>query len=289
MRVTNRMLQQSVARHVQANLQRIAKVTEQVSGGTRLTRSSDDPAAVAAVMRDTSEQRGLAQYQRGISAARGRLNAEESVVDQLTSLVSRARELAVSEASSTASSATRQAANAEVAQLLDQVVQLGNTSVGGERIFGGAQTTAPPFQPGGAYVGDDAVRMAEVGPNQAAATSHTGRQLLLDSGVVAGLTALKNALQANDPTAIAASGAGLTTGFDKVQTLLSEVGSRIGYLDVTAANIESLDAGLTSRISDRRDVDIEAAVTELAGAQTTLQAALLSASRILQTSLAQYL
>jgi flagellar hook-associated protein 3 FlgL len=289
MRITNAMLQQSALRQLQVNLERISRAQAEVSSGKKLSKPSDDPVAVAQVMRGAHGLRALEQYRRGVNAARARLDAEEAVLNQVTTLTERARELAVGEGSDTATAATRLAAKAEVDRILEQLVQLGNTAVGDERIFGGGQTTAPPFQPGGAYVGDDTARVVETGPGQTAGTSHTGRELLVDSGIISGITALRDALAAGTQPAVAATTSGLGDAFDKVQALLADVGARVVGLDVTDENIAALDASLTLRTGELEGADFEAAATRLVGAQTALQAALLSTSRVLGTSLVEYL
>jgi len=289
MRITTSMLQQSVLDAVQANLQRIAAAQDQVSSGKRITRASDDPVAAAQIIRTSQDLDALTQVQRNVTAAQTRVSAEDSVLSQLGDLVTRAQELAVEQSSGTATAATRSGTKAEVDTLIAQVVQLGNTRVGDEYVFGGAQTAVAPFQANGAYVGDDTERTAAIGPGVYAATTHTGSALLVDSGVLPALQALSAALAGGSGDAVGATASSLQQAGQQVQALVADIGARSNQLDTAAQNASALTANLTARRSTLQDADIATSSTELMAAQTSLQAALLAASRVLPTSLVSYL
>lgn len=289
MRITTSMLQQAVLDSIQANLQRIAVAQDQVSNGKRITRPSDDPVAAAQILRTSQDLDALAQVQRNVTAAQTRVSAEDSVLNQLTGLVNRAQELAVEQSSGTATPATRASAKTEVDGVIAQVVQLGNTQVGNEYVFGGAQTTVAPLQANGSYVGDDSERQAEIGRGYYAATTHTGRTLFVTSGVLPGLQALSAALATGNGAAVGASVAGLNQANEQVQSLVADTGARANQLDTAAASASALAANLTVNRSQLQDTDVATASTELIAAQTSLQAALLAASRVLPTTLASYL
>jgi flagellin-like hook-associated protein FlgL len=60
-------------------------------------------------------------------------------------------------------------------------------------------------------------------------------------------------------------------------------------MDSASQNSDALTSSLTLRKSDYQDVPVEQASTRFVTAQSTLQAALLSASRMLSTNLSDYL
>lgn len=289
MRITTSMLQQSVLGSIQANLQRMATAQDQVSSGKRITKASDDPVAAAQIMRTSRDLDALTQVQRNVTSAQTRVSAEDSVLNQLTNLVSRAQELAIEQSSSTATAATRATTKVEVDGLLSQAVQLGNTQVGNEYIFGGAQTTVAPFQADGTYVGDDTERQAEIGQGFYSPTNHTGRALLVTSGLVPALTALSSALNSGSGSAVGNAVTGLNQANTQIQSLVADTGARANQLDTAAQSATALTANLTARQSTLRDADVGTASTELLAAQTSLQAALLAASRVLPTTLASYM
>src|ERR1017187_2744544 len=117
----------------------------QVSSGLRFSQASQDPAAAASVMLNNTQINALAQFQKNADTATRRVNLEESVLNQMNSLLANAQQLAVSQATATATTATRQTTAQEVDQLLAQAVQLSNTKDGSEYLFGGTNSGTQPF------------------------------------------------------------------------------------------------------------------------------------------------
>jgi flagellar hook-associated protein 3 FlgL len=289
MRIATNTLQRSVVEAVQNNLVRIARAQSEVTTQKRVQIASDDPVAAAEIMQDSQELRSLTQYQRNLDSVRARSDAEESVLNGLTTLLERAQELAVAQGSDSASATTRQTAKAEVDRIIDQVVQLGNTTYGREYLFGGFQTGAAPFSAAGAYAGDAGVRQLEIGRNQFATANNNGQAVFVDSGVIASLRTLSDGLAAGTSTAVRNAINPLKSSFDNVQNLIGDVGGRGGQLDVSQTTLQDLNASVATHRSSRQDADFAQSTTELLAAQNALQAALASASRVLTTTLSQYL
>ncbi len=289
MRVTNNMRQSQVLRDLQAGLSKLADAQQQVASGKRFTRPSEDPVASSRVMRADRSLRGIAQYRRNSTAVRVRVDAEEATLNQLTDLLSRAKELGVGQGSDTATAASRTETASEMDRIIEQVVALGNTKVGNEYLFGGGQTSAPPFQPDGTYLGDDGVRQAEIAQGYVIDTNHTGRQLLQASGVVASLTAMRDALRAGTGAGVAATIGGVDSAFDQIQVLLAETGARSRQLDTVAENLTASESTLTTAQAADQGISVEEAATRMVSVQTALQAALTSTSRVISMSLVDYL
>jgi flagellar hook-associated protein 3 FlgL len=233
--------------------------------------------------------RGIDQYRRNSTAARTRTDAEEATLSQVTDLLTRAKELTLQEGSATGTADTRVAAKAEVDRIIEQVVQLGNTQVGNEFIFAGDMVHTSPFDAAGAYQGDDGVRKAEVGQGYLITTNHTGRELMVNSGVLSSLQALSTQLGAGTPATIGVLAFNIDSAFTNVQTLMATNGARVRQIESAMQNSDALETNLSVRRADLSDVNIEAATTQFVGMQNTLQAALLSASRVLNTTLTDYL
>ncbi len=293
-RITNSLLQRQTLTNYQATLRSIHEAQKQVVSGSRIHRPSDDPVAAGTVVRTDSQLRAIEQYRRNIGTARTRLSAEESVLGSLTDLLTRARELAIANATGTANADTRAAAKAEVEQLLAEAIQLGNTRVNGSYLFGGAFDDRRPFDADGAFDPDfpprDAGgRQVEIASGHLIATQHDGGTVFIDSEVFASLRELADALGANDQDAVSASIASVDRAFGAVQDLIAEVGARQNALDMAEANLEAWDVQLKTFRSDLSDVELEEALTRLIHQQTAYQAALAANARILQTSLTDYL
>jgi len=285
MRVTNRLMYEQVLQQVQKHLSELSRAQEQTSSGFRNNRISDDPVAGAQVLRADRTLRAVSQYRRAVSAVRTRQDTAEASLDQVTDILTRAKELATGQAGSTANGQTRAAAAAEVDQLLQQAISLGNSRVGNEFIFGGTATGAPPFQPDGTYIGTLSSRQTEIASGQVVEMVPTGQALLVDTGVISALTNLRDRLNANDSTGITTSLGEVDSSMDGVQSRLAEVGSRSRSLDAAGTELNGLEDAATKARSDAADVPLEESATTLAAAQTALQAAILSGTKLLDSNL----
>jgi flagellar hook-associated protein 3 FlgL len=267
----------------------LAKAGEQVSSGMRWSSIAEDPVAGRQTLDVDGAMRALAQYRRTVGRARERIAGEENTLQQVTDILSRAKELATSQAGSTANAATRQATAAEVTQLTQQVISLGNLQVAGEFLFGGLEARVAPFQPDGTYVGTPTARQSALGPGQTVDTVHSGQELLVDSGVLAALTALETALLANDAPGVQASQSALDGALDDTQTLLADLGARDRGLDYTLQTFDAREDALMARRRELAEIPLEEATLNLAAAQNALQAAYLMTSRIQSLTLTEYL
>lgn len=289
MRITNGLLQSRVLRDLQSNLSQLATAQSQVATGKRFTKISEAPLAGSQVMDAQRGLRGIEQYRRNSSAARSRTDAEESVLSQVTDLLARAKEISLQEGSATSTTQTRTAAKAEVDRIIEQVINLGNTQVNNEFIFAGDMVNTSPFTTLGVYQGDDGVRQAEIGQGYTVTTNHTGRELFVNSSVISSLQGLSTELGSGTPQTVGQTAFQLDGAFNNVQSLLSTNGARVRQIDSALANADALETNLDLRVTDLQGIDFEEATTRFVGLQTTLQAAMLSASRLLNTTLTDYL
>ena len=113
--------------------------------------------------------------------------------------------------------------------------------------------------------------------------------VIFHTGAIAALQSLRDALAAGDRDAVAAAAGDLATAFDAVQAVIGDVGARSNRLALASSNVEALEFNLKTLRSDLAEVDLEEALTDLVSRQTTLQAAMAAASRMLSTTLADYL
>jgi flagellar hook-associated protein 3 FlgL len=289
MRISNSLLQSRVLRDLQKNSSAMADAGAQVSSGKRFETMSEDPLGGTQVLAADRGLRAIEQYRRNSTAARTRTDAEESVLTQMTDLITRAKQLALQEGSAGGNGTTRAAAKSEVDGIMSQVIALGNTQVGTEFLFGGNLSTTKPFDAAGLYYGDNGTRQAEIGQNQLLTTNHNGQELLMSSGVLSSLQGLSAALTAGVPSAIGATAFALDSAFDATQTMLATNGARVRQIESTMQNTDALETSFTQTKTDAQGIDLAAATTRFVGAQNTLQAALLSTSKILNISLTDYL
>jgi flagellar hook-associated protein 3 FlgL len=290
-RVTNQVLINQALAGTSRILKEMEIQQRAIYTGLRVERPSDDPAGVGEILRSSSSLRSLEQYQRNLSTVRSRLSMEDGVLDNVGEVLSRARELAMSQAGSTATAQTRSVALQEVEGMLGFVRELGNTRFSGTYLFGGDYADVRPFPESG----PDPARppsgtlFVEGGSGARYAANHSGQEIFLDTGVLQALEDLATALGANSPADIQAAMGELTTAFDKVQELVGDLGARMVQVEMASNNMEALALNLQLFRSELQDSDLAEAMTKLTSRQVTYEAAMLANARILNATLTHYL
>ena len=300
MRITNNMMAQAQLDGLSLNMTALMQAQMQVSSGNRLQAASDDPAAATQIVATNSSLASLDQYLTNVQRASSRVSSEDGVLQQINDILTRAKQLGVQQATATATDQTRLGAAAEVNALFQQVVSLGNTKFGDEYLFGGDQSQNAPFTATGSGATLDytaaatqGARSINTGDGQTIQISHTGKQLLQDTGV---LDAMKQLAHSLDPASSTYGQDGIGNAMNAVdaaltsiQSVVGDVGATAQRLDVTQQNLDAYKTNLTTFKSNLSDVDVEQAVTELTNRQMAYQAAMLATSKVMGLTLTDYL
>src|ERR1700744_1510158 len=124
----------------------LANTQNQVTTGKRINVASDDPTGAAQALSLNHILASNAQYTSNIGAANTRLTTEGGALDSVTSLLDRARTLALNGINGSLSTSDRQNMATELTQIRDQLGQLHNTTdTNGAALFAGTSTTTAPF------------------------------------------------------------------------------------------------------------------------------------------------
>ncbi|NLJ56749.1 MAG: flagellar hook-associated protein FlgL [Firmicutes bacterium] len=329
MRVTHRMLAQSVSRNVRDNLTALERKAVQLSSGRCFHRPSHDPAGVYKVMRLTGT--GLyrnEQYQRNIGEGITWLTITEDALIEAVDIVQRLKELAVYAATGTLTPADRELIAPEVEELFDHLVSIGNTELGGLYIFGGHQTQTPPYEKveikseaiyekpeniyeyiGIKYAGDKGAREIEITPSQKLTINLTGieffggervegeeEEKIVGAGTDLFLTVRKfiNILRGTNGEAVGGEEAGAIIGelekrMDHLLQQGAQVGARVKRLQSTEQRLKGEHIHLRELRSKIEDLDLAAAITELTMQENAYHAALATGARMIYPSLIDFL
>jgi flagellar hook-associated protein 3 FlgL len=292
MRITNNLNTRNALASLQKSLRAVDQAQHRATTGLQVERGSDDPSAATAIVTAGSSLRAIEQYQRTINAASSRMAVEEQALSGVTQLLERVKELAISQGTATANAATRLTAKAEVDQLMQAALHLGNQKYEGEYLFGGDQagvmpltSATPPFT----TAAPTGTRRMEISSTLRISAGHNATDVFLSSGVLAAIDELSTALAADDEVAIRASIMSIDAAHGATQVLLGESGARSAQLEIAGSNLGALDTSLRAFRSNLQDADLEKAVTDLVSRQTAYQAAMLATSRIMGMSLTDYM
>jgi len=303
MRISNQMILRASQNNLQAGLQGVDRLREDVSSGIRIRKMSDDPTAASEVGRIGSSLRAINRFRQNGQAGIARAAAEELALTGLSDALTRASELGISQSGSTANAQTRLIAKAEVDQLISHAVDLGNTKIGDTYLFGGTRAGERPFGlpttatgPFSALVNASNVSVnpsgalpLEINDGMFVTPNHNGTEVFLTTDALESLRALSIALGSDDTAGTRTATDRLNAAMGNVQTLIGTQGARTNELENARTSLDSLELTLTKYRSDLRDTEIDKALAELVGKQTLYQAAMSATSRILGLSLSNYI
>lgn len=163
MRVTQNTSFDQVRDTMQKSKGRMEKLQMQGSTLKKLNTPSDDPVGSAKVLETRTDKVNIEQFQTNAKLAETFLNHTDHAISELSDIVVRAKEIALSQASgASANNDTRLGIAEEVQQLYQQAIVAGNRRIGDRFIFGGYKTDRPPLDSEGRFQGDRGQMMVEV-------------------------------------------------------------------------------------------------------------------------------
>ncbi|KYH32696.1 flagellar hook-associated protein FlgL [Neomoorella mulderi] len=299
MRITNRMLNNNVIRNINRNLEIMSRTQEQMASGKRVNRPSDDPIVVARILAFKTSIAANDQYKKNMEDAKGWLDASESALGMATEVLQRARELAVYGSNGTMPRESMQALGKEVDQLLDEMVQVANTSYGGRYIFGGSQTTTTPFekisdQSGKVssvdYKGNPAALNWEIAPGVVVAVNENGGEIFKDViDIFKLLIDLRNGLDEGSYTDVQSTLSKFDQAIDHILNIRATLGAKSNRMEMAMSRLDDNQIGLTQTMSKLADIDLAETVMNYKNQENVYLASLATGAMVLQPSLIDYL
>jgi flagellar hook-associated protein 3 len=153
-RITQTMVANDMIAALSQNYQTLDTIDNQLATGKSVRMPSDNPTAVSNAISVQASITANTAYQSSTSAAQNWLQSTSSALQQLASVVERARTLAVQGANDSNTGSDRTDIASEINQLMQQIVQIGNTTYAGSSIFAGTLVTTTPFSSIGGYSGN---------------------------------------------------------------------------------------------------------------------------------------
>lgn len=310
MRVTNKTMLNNYLNNLNRNLVQMSKYQNQLSSGKEISRPSDDPFAVTRSMFLHTSINQNHQYLRNIEDSIGWIDMTDSALGSMGDVMNRLRELVIKGANGTLSDSDRSAIKDEVVQLIGQVEQIGNTNYDGRYIFGGQETTEPPFETVVGtnvinYVPDDNpgynsmenMLKREISQNVIMEVNvpgdwiTSGKDGSLD--LPGTLDSIVNALQVGDDESLEALGGELLGQLDEhidnFLSLRSEAGAKYNRLEAAKLKNEEETLNMTDLLSKTEDIDVAEKTMQYMMMENVYMASLATGAKIMQPSLLDFL
>lgn len=300
MRVTTQMSVDTLVSNLDRSFERITKFQNSLSSGTRLNTLSDDPAAVERSLGLRAELRNSEQFRKNIDDGVGWLQLSEATLNEMEGLFVEAGGLAVQGASDTYNTQQRRAIADQVDQFLEHSLNLSEARYRGRYIFGGTQTSDPPYKAERDANGSIVALKAqvdtggsierEVSDGIIMQVNTPGKDLFEgDNNAFAVLVELRDALRADDTRKVQASLTSLAKVRENISSARGLVGARVNRMEITRNVLDRVSAEMTAVLSADEDTDLADTIVNLRQEQDVFQAALSSGNTAVPQSLIDFL
>lgn len=140
MRVTQSMMFDLYVNNMNSSLTKLMDLNIQAQTQKRVNKPSDDPAGMIRVLDHRDTLRDLSQYEENIDTAKGWLGRSDSTLLEVSTLITRAKELAEQASTGTLSSDNREQISYEMRSIFEQFIGLANMKYEDKSIYAGHKT-----------------------------------------------------------------------------------------------------------------------------------------------------
>ncbi len=298
MRITMKTIYSQINTDLNRLTEKMAKTNSSISSGKIYRRPSDAPVALTHALSLRASIKDSDQFQDNIVYAKGWVRATESAISQIQDRLLRAKGLAVQGANDSQDAHSRRAIAAEIKAIREEVVALGNTKLGDRYVLGGTRTRGYP--PGQApfvlnqdgivtYNGNREALSVDVASGVTQRINLDGHEALVQSDLFNALDLLYDSLTANSQPDIEVALADVDRSINYLSGKVAVLGATENSLDNMADMAATLSLTNTERLSDTEDTDMIKAVSDLRTQETSYQAALSAAAKVMSMSLVDFI
>jgi flagellar hook-associated protein 3 FlgL len=271
----------------------LERARNQLGTGKRISRPSDDVPGTSRVLSLRSTIAAGQQAQRNVEDGLTWIQLADTALQDVVARLHRAKELAVTGATSSSTTVSEGLA-AEVAALRDDLVELANTQYQGRGLFSGFADGDAVVEDasGWIYAGDGGDIQRRIGESTAVTINVTADDVFgfADGrSLFAVLDDLEARLRAGDAAAVGSSIDEIGESLDTVLAGLAKLGGSGERLEAARDRLGSDQLALRENLSSIEDADLAGAVVGLEMQQAAYQAALAALRSIDFASLAGFL
>jgi len=301
MRITNNMLVNNMIKYIGGNLSRMEKYQQQMATGKKISLPSDDPIIAARALRFRTDVSEIEQYKRNAEDASSWIEITEAAMEEVNSILQRARELAVQGSNGTQTPDDMQKIAEEIKQLQKQIIQVANSTYAGRQIFSGFKTDKKLMNDDGTFaisVSNSEGINYEIGVGDNININVLGGDLFNGGNdAVAGqkgkliqdMENLVTALEAGDVNEISQSIGKMDENINNLLRIRADIGARTNRLDLTINRLQSDYLNFTKLMSINEDADMAETIMNLKNEENVYRASLAGGARIIQTTLVDFL
>lgn len=298
MRIASKTIYDRINSSLQSTYSDMFKAQEVVSTSKKINKLSDDPVGLVTVLDLRSSLSNIEQLGRNVSMGKSWLTASESALTQVNDILTELKALTVQMSSANTGSDERANAAIVVEQYLDEIISLANSQSGGRYLFAGTNTDTAPFELNETtgevdYNGNTTDFSIKIGSGSNIAVGRVGSEIFGDAwdenNIFRTLTDLQGYLETDDVSGIQEAMGNLDEHMTKINAEISAIGGKTIRMEVKEDIIAELELTYTDRKSQLEDADLAEATIQLNAMQLAYNAALTSASTVMEVSLVDYM
>lgn len=304
MRITTSLMTKSYIRNLNRQTHKVQKYQDQLSSLKEVSRPSDDPLTVSKILDLNNSITQNESYLTTIEEAIDWTNVQDAALGQATNSLGRIRTLIQSAANGTMTAEDRQAIKSDVDGEIGAFVDALNTSIGGRYVFSGQNTTTRPFEHKGdgeiVYSGtnvDEKIKnlSREVAPGVTVDLLTDGNKLFqfnenTKENLGTFFSEILTALDENDTDHLSGELlAKADTAIESVVGMRVDIGVTFNRFESSKTRNETENLNLKSILSSKEDVDLAEKYMEYSMEMIAYEATLQIGTRILQTSILNFL
>ncbi len=290
MRITQKMMTDTVNQSLLANRDRLYRLNRIVSTGKRINEPSDDPRGKAKTIEFRATLASIDQYMNNISRGRTRLEVTEQVLNSMEEHLQSVRTIALN---GLKTASENEGLAAYISSIRDQVTAFANYRYENQYIFAGGQSDTAPFLADGTYVGDDGDVGIMTGSGVEVKINTAGSELFNITGgtadIFTALADLEAAFIAGDAAQVEAQRDIIDETVKKINAERTVAGMTQNRLAIANNYWTHLKPKMELSLIEIENADMTEAVVELRSLETAYEAALNVAARVIQPTLLDYL
>lgn len=155
MRVTNQLTFANSIANTQGGQNTLYKIMQQLSSGLKIQNSYEDSSIYIDGTRLEYELKTLEQIKEATNSALELAKNTDKTINDMVKLIEDFKVLVTKAASDGNDQTSREAIAKELEKIRDNIINLANTSINGQYLFSGSQTSTKPFDKNGNYNGND--------------------------------------------------------------------------------------------------------------------------------------
>ncbi len=309
MRVTSNMSADNSIYNIQQSRSKQDRLQELASTQALVNRPSDDPINSRLLLDIGDKLKSGDQYHSNISKSSTWLQLTNTALTGMTDTLKLAKDVISSIMSGSSDAIVRQSAVSKLQALKQQIVDMANTQIGDQYLFGGANNSVQPYtNTDNNYSGDTTQLSIEIGQNTTQTVNITGDRLLKGTGAspsygssdiletfdtliaaVNGDGGVGTPNEYGDLAAIQSGALSLSDGAKQVYNAQSDVAARVMRLDSMTKMNENTRSTLETIYSNAQNVDNVKLAVQLSQQKIAFEAALSTTAKLSALSLLDYM